>query len=151
VPRPRGSDWLDRDVHALRKESVDVLVSLLIPSEAAELQLEQEGDECTKAGVEFESFPIVDRSVPDSAEAFAELAHRLAAKLAIGQNVGVHCRQGIGRSSLLAAATLTAAGIDPSAALRKVSEARGVMVPETAEQRRWFDDFARRYLPALAR
>jgi len=150
VPRPRGSDWLDRDVHGLRNDGIDILVSLLTTDEVADLELTQEGEECSKAGIEFDSFPIADRGVPESSEAFAELANRLALKLAIGQNAGVHCRQGIGRSSLLAAATLTAAGMDPSAALRKVAEARGLMVPETAEQRRWFEVFARRYPPALA-
>lgn len=150
VARPRGSDWLNRDIKAMRKDGIDMLVSLLTPSETAELAMEQEGEECIKAGIEFESFPITDRGVPECIEAFAELANRLASKLAIGQNVGVHCRQGIGRSSLLAAATLAAAGMEPMAALKKVAEARGMMVPETSEQRRWFDDFARRYPPALA-
>src|ERR1700743_3176736 len=39
VPRPRGGDWLADDLHALRREGIDILVSLLTPSEVEELGL----------------------------------------------------------------------------------------------------------------
>jgi protein-tyrosine phosphatase len=143
VPRPRGGDWLERDLRLLRKEGIDVLVSLLTPDEIADFELRQEPEQSRQRGIEFETFPIVDRGVPKSREAFAELAHRLATKVELGQKVGIHCRQGIGRSSLLAAAVLVAVGIDWMDALRTVSEARGIKVPETAEQLRWFEEYAR--------
>ena len=48
----------------------------------------------------------------------------------------VHCRQGIGRSGLVAACLLVRKGISPGAAVEMVSAARGVSVPETTEQTR---------------
>ena len=47
----------------------------------------------------------------------------------------IHCRQGIGRSSLLAAAVLEASSLDE--AWRRIAEARGRSVPDTPEQRAW--------------
>lgn len=56
--RPRGGDWLDDDLHALRREGVDILVSLLTPEEATELALKDEGAACARAGVEFLTSPF---------------------------------------------------------------------------------------------
>ena len=49
---------------------------------------------------------------------------------------------GIGRSGLLAASLLVSSGIEPEEAIRRVSVARGVSVPETVEQKKWVKDFA---------
>ncbi len=54
----------------------------------------------------------------------------------------IHCRAGIGRSGMLAACVLVKAGLDPEAALQRVSEARGCPVPDTEEQRAWVFAFA---------
>jgi len=62
--------------------------------------------------------------------------------LSKGKNVLVHCRQGIGRSGLVAASLLVKKGISPGAAIESVSAARGMPVPETAEQRDWIDHYA---------
>ena len=62
--------------------------------------------------------------------------------LEAGQSVAVHCRQGIGRSSLIAALLLVSAGVDPEAALAQISQARGCAVPDTLGQRDWIKSFA---------
>jgi protein-tyrosine phosphatase len=62
--------------------------------------------------------------------------------LETGRNVGVHCRQGIGRSALIVGAVLVAAGNDPRRALKVVEQSRGVEVPDTDDQREWLRDFA---------
>ncbi len=54
----------------------------------------------------------------------------------------MHCRQGIGRSGLVAARLLAKKGTSPGAAIEMVSAARGLAVPETAEQREWIDRYA---------
>jgi protein-tyrosine phosphatase len=64
------------------------------------------------------------------------------ALLASGRNVVVHCRQGIGRTGLVAACLLVSKGESPETAVEKLSAARGVPIPETAEQRRWIDHYA---------
>jgi len=143
VPRPRGGDWLQRDLQLMRKEGIDGLVSMLTNEEAADFDLLHEEEESRQIGIEYESCPTPDRSIPPEPASFARLAHKLAAKLELGQSIGIHCRQGIGRSSLMAAAVLTSLGMKPGEALRAVSKARGIKVPETVEQARWFEDYAR--------
>jgi protein-tyrosine phosphatase len=64
------------------------------------------------------------------------------ALLASGRNVVIHCRQGVGRTGLVAACLLVARGESPETAVEKLSAARGVSTPETAEQRRWIDHYA---------
>ena len=56
-----------------------------------------------------------------------------------GKNVAVHCRQGIGRSGLIAAGLLTTSGIPPDEAIQIVSTARRLAVPETMDQRLWVE------------
>src|SRR5262245_56487867 len=101
MPRPRGGDWLEDEIAAWRRAGVDIVVSALTKAEVAELDLAEEAPLCSANGIEFVGFPIADRGVPDPATA-AELVHRLDQKLASGKRVAIHCRQGVGRSALLA-------------------------------------------------
>jgi protein-tyrosine phosphatase len=142
VPRPRGGEWLADDTKAWRAAGVDLVVSLLEPEESAELALEDEAAAAAASGISFRPFPIPDRGVPASKGAVAEIAGEVLAALEEGRSVAVHCRQGIGRSGLIAGAVLVAGGVDPVTALSAVSEARGLEVPETKEQRRWLMGFA---------
>jgi protein-tyrosine phosphatase len=61
--------------------------------------------------------------------------------LAEGKAVGVHCRAGIGRSSLIAAALLIQNGVSPETAFLTIQEARGCPVPDTVEQRNWVERY----------
>lgn len=141
--RPRGGDWLEDEVEGWRQQGVDVVVSLLTASENAELELKSEGSLSKAKGLRFVSFPIEDRSVPASAAKLRGLAAQLSSEIQQGKKVAVHCRQGIGRSSMVAAAVLLQAGDDLDQALRSIRNARGLEVPETIEQRRWLEQFAR--------
>jgi len=143
MPRPRGGDWLEDEIQSWRRSGVDVVVSLLTGEEQTELNLRDEEVLCRANGIEFVSFPIADRSVPSSSEAFSELVIKLAEQLANGRNIAVHCRQGIGRAALVAICVLTLSGLDPAAAIERVGAARGCSVPETPEQRRWITDLAK--------
>jgi len=67
----------------------------------------------------------------------------VASALNDGKNVAVHCRQGIGRSGLIAAGILAASGVSPEDSIQAVSAARGIAVPETSGQVLWL-----RRLPA---
>ena len=141
LSRPRGGDWLQDDVKAWRRD-VDFVVSLLEPEEEAQLALSDEGREAVAAGIDFHAFPIPDRGVPRSKESVAALAEQIHDALGRAQNVAVHCRQGIGRSALIAGAVLIAAGQSPALAISTIEGARGLPVPETDEQRRWLQDFS---------
>jgi predicted protein tyrosine phosphatase len=134
---PRGGDWLEDEIKSWRGAGFDVIVSLLTPAEMQEMDLRREADYARAAHLEFISFPIEDRSVPQSRESVLKLIEQLESRLARGKNVNVHCRQGIGRSALIAAGLLIARGVPSAEAVARISTARHVTVPETPEQRDW--------------
>lgn len=142
VPRPRGGDWLEDEAISMKKAGVDVLVSMLRDEEAAELGLTAEAAACSTAGIEFKSFPIQDREVPAHLASFKAFVEQLRAELHSGRSVAVHCRASIGRASLLLAGVLCAEGFSPEDAFKRLSTARGLQVPDTAEQVQWIERFA---------
>jgi len=141
-PRPRGGDWLKDDITGWKRANVNAVLSLLTPDEEKHFDLHDEADEVRGQGMEFNSFPIPDRQVPGSEAKLGELLERVSRVLSTGKNVLVHCRQGIGRSGLVAACLLVKKGMSPGAAVDSVSAARGISVPETPEQRDWIDHYA---------
>ena len=140
MPRPRGGDWLEDDIRLLRREGTDVLVSLLTPDEDIELALEHERAACDGHGIRFRSFPIPDRDVPTSTEAFLKFLDTLHSDLLQGRSIVAHCRAGIGRSSLLLAALLRREGLSTDDAFRRITHARGMLVPDTPDQLRWVEN-----------
>jgi protein-tyrosine phosphatase len=135
--RPRGGDWLADEISGWRKAGLDVVVSLLEKDEAVQFELGHEGIVAETKGVRFVSFPIPDRGVPASTREALSLFGDLAAALEQGKNVAVHCRQGIGRSGLVAAGVLLRSGMGVDKAIEVVSAARGEAIPETAAQFQW--------------
>ncbi|MDG4767576.1 tyrosine protein phosphatase [Solwaraspora sp. WMMD406] len=136
MARPAGGDRLDDDLAALVDSGAHLLVCLLTADELDELGLSDEPAAADRGGLEFHHFPIADFSVPDRAAA-DQLTELIVDRLLAGRHVVVHCRAGIGRSSLVAAASLVRLGLDHEDVWPIVSAARGVPVPETEEQRRW--------------
>ena len=51
VLRPRGGDWLETDLQRLKREGVDVLVSMLTPEEELELGLSREKELAARSGL----------------------------------------------------------------------------------------------------
>jgi protein-tyrosine phosphatase len=128
-----------------RQAGIDTVVSLLTADEEASLHLKDEAAQAIAHGMFFISFPLLDRQVPASETEFTRKAQQLETELANGRNVVVHCRQGIGRTGLVAAGLLLAKAFDPEAALNLLSSARGIPVPETLDQRRWLDRYANQF------
>lgn len=141
--RPRADDWLDDAIHGWKAEGVDIVVSMLAPSEVHDLGLQRKAELCRANGIAFISSPIPDYGVPDSRQEVLRLALSLGATLRDGQAIVAHCRAGIGRSSLIAACTLICAGIDAADALALIATARGMRVPDTDAQREWVMEFGR--------
>lgn len=137
VPRPGGGEWLQGDIRLLKSEGVDILVSLLAPEESRELNLEHEKALCSSMGISFVNFPIPDRQVPPSRLSFLTFAQFLHRRASEGLGVGVHCRACIGRSSVLLATVMRLEGFSTRAAFDRIAKARGLRVPDTAEQARW--------------
>lgn len=140
MARPRAGDWLEDEIENWRAEGVQVVVSLLEPSEEAELGLEAEAEACRSQGIEFIRFPIADRGVPADRETALQLARQLGAS---EQAIAIHCRAGIGRSSLMAALVLAHRGLSADAAFDLIRAARGVTVPDTDQQREWIERLTR--------
>jgi protein-tyrosine phosphatase len=142
APRPRGGDWLEDELANWRQASIDTIVSLLTLEEEQDLGISREAIEANAQGMKFVSLLIPDRQVPNSQSAVAAVLAHIEANLAAGKNVVVHCRQGIGRTGLVAACLLISKGLSPEFAIETLSAARGIPVPETTEQRSWIDEFA---------
>jgi protein-tyrosine phosphatase len=140
--RPRGAEWLEDEVRALRAAGVDSVVSLLTAPETRELGLEAEEALCRHAGLGFHCLAIPDRGVPASPDPLRSLASAVRAELEAGKTVAVHCRQGVGRSALAVGAVLILMGEVPARALRRIEESRGCPVPDTPEQEDWLRRFA---------
>ena len=146
--RPRGGDWLGDDVANWRQAGIDVVVSLLESNEETDLDLADEQRLASLHGIRFVSFAIPDRGVPSKLSEFGNLLGDLRRELESGKTVAIHCRQGIGRSALVAAGVLLSSGMDPAEALKTVAEARGLPVPETRHQRNWLEGALSDYLSA---
>lgn len=138
MARPRGGDWLDEEMVALRAAGVDVVVSMLTSAECRELELDGEADAAKRAGLQFVGLPTPDRGTPDVQE-FRALLSLVGNALRRTQHVVVHCRMGIGRASLVAAGVLISEGVPSTDAWSSVAAARGLSVPDTPAQRAWLD------------
>lgn len=140
--RPRGGDWLEQEFTKWQDQNIDTVVSLLTPEEESELSLEEEAADARRHGMQFVSIPVEDRQVPKSEKAIESAVQKLDATLSGGRNVLIHCRQGIGRSGLLAACLLIHRGSTAEEAMEELSKVRKTQVPETAEQRQWISRYA---------
>jgi protein-tyrosine phosphatase len=137
MPRPRGNDWLEEEIIQLKKQNVGILVSLLEQQEINELGLKKQEPLCGKHDLEYANFPIVDRGVPDKNAKIDSLIDQLLKKIQGGNSVVIHCRMGIGRSSIVAACVLLKTGFKTDQILQKITTARGLKVPDTDMQVQW--------------
>ncbi len=143
MPRPRGGEWLQDEILAMQRAGVQSIVSLLEAEEARELELTGQAAACSRAGIDFRSFPIPDRGTPHSAQRASELIVDLHAQLLQGKALAVHCRAGIGRTGLVAGCLLHLIGVPYGDIFHRLSRARGIAMPDTAGQVEWVERFAR--------
>ena len=140
MPKPSGGRHLDAEIRNLKREGADVLVSLLPPDEEFDLGLEHERAACDGHGILFRNFPIPDRGIPESTEAFLSFLEILHNDLLKNRTIVAHCFAGIGRSSLLLASLLRREGLAADDAFRRITQARRALVPDTPEQLRWVEN-----------
>jgi len=137
MARPRGNEWLEEEIAGLKKQQVAIIVSLLEPSEIFELGLEKEQQTCLKHGIDYRNFPIPDRGLPGKKDNINPFINKLVSDAKEGNNIVIHCRMGIGRSSIIAGAILLQAGLKAEAIIAHISKVRGLRVPDTDEQIKW--------------
>ena len=140
MPAPNGGRHLENEIRNLNRECANVLVSLLPPDEEFELGLEHERAACDGHGILFRNFPIPDRGIPESTEAFLSFIETLHNDLLKNRSVAAHCFAGIGRSSLLLAALLRREGLSTDDAFRRITQARRALVPDTPAQLHWVEN-----------
>ena len=144
-PAPRR---LSETFATLSDQGVTTVLSMLPSEEADALGVGEAPAICASLGIAHRSFPIRDFGLPQ-AGSFHELIEELLTMLKDGESIAVHCRAGIGRTGLAVVAVLIASGMAAEQALESVSAARGVSVPDTAEQRDFLKafDFSLRHKP----
>lgn len=94
-----------------------------------------------KYSIEFIKFPMQDRGTPASLSEFDKLCRNLALKIEDGFSIGVHCRAGIGRSSILASSIMAHLGFNAKDALNIISQSRRMKVPDTEIQEAWINEY----------
>jgi protein tyrosine phosphatase (PTP) superfamily phosphohydrolase (DUF442 family) len=142
IPCPAGGGGLGTAIRSLRDRGIASLVSLLSADEVGVLGLEDEERLCREAGIDFRWFPVDDHSIPASMDEFRAVVSDLHKDLRAGKGIGAHCFAGIGRSCMLVAGLLCAEGLSVDEAFARLSEARGLPVPETWLQADWIGHFA---------
>ena len=143
LDRPEGDEALESEIRGWREAGIDVVVSLLTETDNEYLGLVEEGQLCGNNGLQFISFPIADRGVPDSSAAL-QLVSELNSLLTKGKSIGFHCHGCIGRAPLIASCVLMFSGVSAEKAYGLVSDARGYPIPEAQAQAEWGRNFARR-------
>lgn len=141
MPKPSG-EWLSEDIAHYNSLGITEVISLLRDDEIHELALEGEIEVCNAAGIGFKRLPIQDRGLPEIIP-LRFLAKEAAKQIDTGSSIAVHCRAGIGRAGLLVCCILQELGFGAVQALTDVSEARGVRVPDTPEQRDFIIDYGK--------
>ena len=137
MARPPGGDRLRDEIRAISEDGYSVVVSLLTDPEQIELELVDEGRHCEELGVKFVRLPIEDMRVPPLDGPTLEVLDALRQLHSAGNWIAVHCRAGIGRSPMIAACIMLSAQCGIHSAFIQLSDARGIRVPETPEQREW--------------
>lgn len=142
VPAPSGSqpwpgragDWLADEIGNWDRHGGELVVSLLEPGSGRSAV----AGLCGARGIEFVSLPIADRGTPEDLRPVMTLAREITGSR---RAVAIHCRAGIGRASLVAAAALCGSGMTPDAALSAIGRAHGLPVPDTDSPRDWVERF----------
>ena len=125
MARPRGNEWLEEDIISLKKQGVQTIVSLLDRNEMYELGLEKESELCLKHGIEYINFPIVDRNIPKPDHGFHSFIGQLNERIFAGKHMVIHCRMGIGRSTIIAGCLLIRPDIRRTTSLHILAKSGG--------------------------
>jgi len=142
MPKPPGGSQLNAYIEYLKSRNIDVLISLLQYEEINSHSLSQEGIACDESYIEFISFPIKDHDIPQFFIPFNHLIEQLVKRIESDKNIAIHCYAGIGRTGLVAASILIKMGLQVDQALIKLSQVRGIRVPETIQQISWLHHHA---------
>lgn len=134
MPAPRQEESLLDFFQNLKNDGIDHVVNLLDNNDLVELNLLDEPSIARSVGLSYTSFPIEDFSFPKDIEAFINLTKDLKREIVNRKIIAIHCRAGIGRSSLLAAAVLASFSFPKDEIFNHISFYRKTKVPDKEEQ-----------------
>lgn len=137
MPRPRGGEWLEDEIRSMKLKKIDCIISLLEYGETSELGLGKEKEYCELYKIDFINFPIEDVNIPKNEERYVELIDEIVERLIRFQRIVIHCRMGIGRSSVIASGVLIQKGVNANEVFEIISKFRKLEVPDTTEQKDW--------------
>ena len=119
-------DRIDNDLQCISNWGAAVIVTLLEAREIATLGIAALPEKVLSKNILWLHLPMNNRGLPD--EEFEEkwrwAGSRLLHFLQEGQRVLIHCKEGVGRSGIVAARLLIESGIDADSAIRAVRKAR---------------------------
>ena len=134
-------------LRTLLSAGIDHFIDLTEPSEGLEPYADIVEDEAAGLGIDvaYERHPIIDLSVPGSAEETAEILDAIDDALNEGSTVYLHCWGGVGRTGTVVGCWLVRHGRTGDQALRQLAEwwqgvakvRRKPQSPETSEQFRY--------------
>jgi protein-tyrosine phosphatase len=137
-PSYGGGRWerdLDTDLEAVRAWQPTVVIALLEAREYAMLEIPQFQAATIEAGLPWLSLPIPDGGVPDAefSETWRRVGPDIRNGLRRGGRVLIHCKAGLGRTGMLAAALLVELGAAPQDAITRVRASRANTIERPQE------------------
>jgi len=117
---------LATDIKAIKDWGARRVLTILHPDEFRELDAHNLGGEVFDQGMEWSGYFLANDSVPNLQEGFKwyDVRRGVHRELRQQHNVFIHCKGGIGRTSMVAAMILIESGYDPNRAVELVGDAR---------------------------
>lgn len=136
IPERAWDRDLGADLAAIREWGATALVSLIENCEFEVLSVPDLAQKIQRTGLEWHHLPIINRDAPYEAfEAQWVISGRqLRQRLRRGERIVLHCKNGLGRTGMIAARLLVEFGEFPEVAVRLVRTARPGAI-ETLQQK----------------
>jgi len=117
---------LDQDLAAIKNWGAVALVTLVEDFELEVLCVGQLPQKAQAIGLEWHHLPIMNRDAPylEFEEKWIVSGQRLRVQLRKGERVVLHCKNGLGRTGMIAARLLVELGESPDSAIKRVRAAR---------------------------
>lgn len=117
---------LDTDIQAVKDWGAALVITLMEEHELHEVQVAELGEKVTDSGMDWVWMPLVDDGTPDSDQiaTFRRFEPYFSEVLSSGQDILIHCRGGIGRTSVIASLLMVHAGFTANWAVNTVRQTR---------------------------